>query len=223
MARIIDLSLPVKPHWRWGTKLERTRTHEQGDLFQVSVFSMSCHWYTHVDAPAHFVPGGRPLDQISLDVWVGEAVVVDLTHIGPEERVTAGELECSGQSIRKGDFALLRTGWDAKCDWETKEFWSRAPYLTREGAEWLVSRGVKGIGCDFPADYPVRDEVLSPGRKRERAEWAVHEVFLANDIPMVEYLVNLGAISRERVRLFVAPLKLEGADGAPARVFALED
>lgn len=222
MVKIIDLTLPVKPHWRWGTELERRKAHESGDLFQVSQFTISCHGYTHVDAPVHFVPGGKTLDQIPLDAWMGEAVVVDLRYIGPEEGITAEELERHGQSIRRGDFVLLNTGWDNRCDWETSEFWSRAPYLERGGAEWLVNRGIKGIGCDFPADYPIRDEILNPGRRRDRGEWAVHDVFLSRDMRVMEYVVNLSAITQERVQLFVAPLKLEGADGSPARVFVLE-
>jgi len=222
MAKIIDLSMPIKPHWRWRTELIRRKAHERGDMFQASEFTISCHGYTHVDAPVHFVPGGKSLDEIPLEAWIGEAVVVDLVHIGPEEAITAAELEEHGQSVRGGDFVLLRTAWDARCDWETREFWSRAPYLVRDGAEWLVGRSVSGVGFDFPSDYAVRDEVLSPGRRRRREEWAVHDVFLPRDVRVVEYLVNLGAITRERVQLFIAPLKLEGADGAPARVFALE-
>jgi len=38
----------------------------------------------------------------------------------------------------------------------------------------------------------------------------------------IEYLCNLGALKGPRTMLFALPLKIPGADGAPARVIAYE-
>src|SRR5215475_16196156 len=57
--RTVDLSFTLKPHFRWKVASERRSTHESGALFQSTIFTSSCHAYTHVDAPVHFLPGDR--------------------------------------------------------------------------------------------------------------------------------------------------------------------
>jgi arylformamidase len=54
-VRVVDLSFPLKPHFRWTVKSERPSSHEAGNLFQSTIFTSSCHAYTHVDAPVHFL------------------------------------------------------------------------------------------------------------------------------------------------------------------------
>ena len=62
------------------------------------------------------------------------------------------------------------------------------------------------------------------GSRRIRVEkFVVHQTFLRNDILNVEYLTNLHEISRPRFLAFVLPLKPETAEGAPARVVAVEE
>ena len=53
---IIDLSFPIRPHFRWTVRSELKSSHERGDLFRSTVLTVSCHAYTHVDAPVHFLP-----------------------------------------------------------------------------------------------------------------------------------------------------------------------
>src|SRR5260370_19497163 len=91
MARVgvVDLSVPRKPHSRWMVKSERRSSHEAGNLFQSTIFTSSCHAYTHVDAPVHFLPGDRDIAQMPVDQWMGPAAVVDLTHLGEDGEVTA--------------------------------------------------------------------------------------------------------------------------------------
>ena len=45
----------------------------------------------------------------------------------------------NGGHIKAGDIALLRTDWDRKEDIGRREFWTRAPYTTREAATWLCT------------------------------------------------------------------------------------
>ena len=80
--RIIDLTFPVKPHFCWKVAAEVRSSHARGDLFQSTVLTIHCHAFTHVDAPVHFQPGAWHIGEIPVDQWIGEAAVVDLTHIG---------------------------------------------------------------------------------------------------------------------------------------------
>lgn len=48
---------------------------ETGDLYNMSAFAMCAHNGTHVDAPFHFLPDGRKVDQMDLEVFVGDCFV----------------------------------------------------------------------------------------------------------------------------------------------------
>src|SRR5260370_7705945 len=89
--KIVDLSFPIKPHFRWKALSERPATHAAGDPLQSTVMTISCHAYTHVDAPLHFLPDGRDIAAMPIDQWIGDAAVVDLTHLGANGQVTAGD------------------------------------------------------------------------------------------------------------------------------------
>ncbi|MGH7331142.1 MAG: cyclase family protein [Candidatus Rokuibacteriota bacterium] len=109
--KIIDLSFPIRPHFRWTVAREIRSSHARGDNFESSVMTLACHAYTHVDAPRHFLPGARSITDMPVDQWVGEAAVVDLTHLGPNGEVTAADLESRARHVRAGDIVLLRTDW----------------------------------------------------------------------------------------------------------------
>lgn len=50
-----------------------------------------------------------------------------------------------GSDIKKGDIALLYIGWGAKRDF-TRKYMKDFPSLDESAAEWLVKKGVKGVG-----------------------------------------------------------------------------
>src|SRR5260370_6528677 len=106
--KIVDLSFPIKPHFRWKASSEHGPMHAAGGPLQSTVMTISCHAYTHVDAPLHFLPDGRDIAAMPIDQWVGEAAVVDLTHLGENGEVSAVELEKHGGHVRRGRLVLLR-------------------------------------------------------------------------------------------------------------------
>ena len=48
---------------------------EKGDLYNLTVFSMCAHNGTHIDAPFHFLSGGKAVDQMALNTFVGDCYV----------------------------------------------------------------------------------------------------------------------------------------------------
>jgi kynurenine formamidase len=219
--RTIDLSFPLKPHFRWTVGSERRSTHESGALFQSTVFTASCHAYTHVDAPVHFLPGDRDIAQMPVDQWMGPAAVVDLTHLGENGEVTAADLERRAGHVERGDIVLLRTDWPLKCAVDSERFWREAPFTGRGACEWLVKRQVKAVGYDYPPDHAIRTMIFEPGRKVARHDCTTHDVFFPAGITVIEYLTNLDRIGSPRCRFIALPLKLEGGDGSPVRAIAL--
>ena len=198
-------------------------SHARGDNFQSTVLTISCHAYTHVDAPVHFLPGDRDIASMPVDQWMGPAAVVDLTHLGDNGEVSAAELDRHAGHVQAGDIVLLRTDWPKKVDVATEKFWKDAPYTAKSACDWLVARRVKAVGYDYPPDYTVRTGIFSPGTKVPREECTTHHIFFPVGITVIEYLTNLDQIGVPRCRFLALPLRIEGADGSPVRAIAFVD
>jgi arylformamidase len=222
-VRIVDLSFPIRPHFRWKVELQQRASTARGDNFTSSNAILGCHAYTHVDAPNHFLPDGRHIAEMPVDQWMGDAAVVDLTHLGENGPVTGADLDKRGGHVRAGDIVLLRTDWPRRVDVASEDFWRIAPYTDRSACEWLIGRRVKVVGYDYPPDYTVRTGIFSPGTKVPREECTTHFWFFPAGITVVEYLTNLHEIGADRCRFLALPLKLEGADGCPVRAIAMVD
>ena len=219
--RVVDLSFPIGPHFRWTVASERRSSHEAGQIFQSTVLTVSCHAYTHVDAPVHFLPGDRDIASMPVDQWIGPAAVVDLSHLKENAEVSAAELDRHAGHVQAGDIVLLRTDWPRKCPVESERFWREAPFTGRSACEWLVRRKVKAVGYDYPPDYAIRTMIFEPGAPVARADCTTHDVFFPAGVTVIEYLTNLDRIGAPRCRLIALPLKLDGADGSPVRAIAL--
>lgn len=48
---------------------------EQGELYNLTAFSMCAHNGTHIDAPFHFIDGGKTVEQMGLNTFVGDCYV----------------------------------------------------------------------------------------------------------------------------------------------------
>ena len=55
--------------------MERILSIEQGDICNLTAFSMCAHNGTHVDAPFHFLPNGNTIEKIGLESFVGDCFV----------------------------------------------------------------------------------------------------------------------------------------------------
>ncbi|MGC8556315.1 MAG: cyclase family protein, partial [Conexivisphaera sp.] len=154
---------------------------------------------------------------------MGEGVVLDLTRKGDGEPITADDLRSFEEDIRKGDMVFLHTGWDSLRG-INRRYLFLWPYLSVDGARYLVERGVSLVGT----------EGLSIGGWGERTATMepltdtgveVHRILLSNGVLIIEEVANLGEVLRGRRSaraFFIAlPMKLRGLDGAPTRVIAL--
>jgi len=106
---------------------------------------------------------------------------------------------------------------------ESERFWREAPFTGRSACEWLVKRGVKAVGYDYPPDYAIRTMIFDPGKKVTRFDCTTHDVFFPAGITVIEYLTNLHRIGSMRCRFMALPLALDQADGSPVRAVALID
>ena len=210
--RFLDISLPVSPDlpvWPGDPAivLERYRNISEGNDSNDSRLSCSVHTGTHVDAPAHFVKDGQTVEQLALDILIGQALVVDLPDINV---ITPDVLE-----KRNIPFETKRLLFKTKNSalWAQPRLQFNPDYvaLSAEAAGWIVQKGIQLVGIDY----------LSV-QKFDDAKPDTHSILLGADIIIVEGL-NLQNIKPGSYELICLPLKLAGSDGAPARVILIEN
>jgi arylformamidase len=155
------------------------------------------------------------VDQLSLDVLVGPAVVGSFAPARELQEISVPDMERVLGKTLSAPRVLLRYDWSAR--WGDRSFYSKSPFLSHEACKWLLEHGVRLIGMDTPSpDNPAH----SWGSGHDSPN---HHLFLANDVILLEYLCNLDQIRSERVSLVALPLKVCGGDGAPTRAIAIED
>jgi arylformamidase len=174
--------------------------------------TLGTHTGTHVDAPLHFVDGGKGICEISLDRLFGKVKIVDFGELPPAYCVTAKDIEKKNLAEK----IIFRFNWGEK--WGSKDFYKDYPYFGNDAAQCLVDNGVKLIGIDTPSpdNGAIQLDAKSIGTE---ADSPVHKIFLRNDVILVEYLANLNKIDCNlEWNIAVLPLKIKNADGSPARV-----
>jgi arylformamidase len=217
---IIDLTVPIEPHFRWPMERSLKADFAEGDDFQITWLGLVVHGFTHIDSPRHFVPDGKTSSDVPLEATVGDAAIVDLSDVEPLQAIDAARLASRAGHVRAGDMVLLRTRWDERRNLHTREFWTDSPYLTRDACEWLLDRGIKALVPDFPQDYPIRG--LLDGTRAAKSDFVSHDVLLRNGVILIEYTCNHGRLPRDRTTIYALPLRLPDSDGCPARVIAVE-
>lgn len=223
MKKIVDLSNTIREgHFRWAVERGLAKSHEAGDRIQSTWAKLSMHAFSHMDTPRHFAADGFTTDAVTPEMTMGEAAVVDISHIEANTAIEAAHVEAAGGHVREGDIVLLRSGWDLKESVERAEFWTRAPYMTTQASEWLLNRRIKAIAYDFPQDYCIRHYVLAD-RTPAWEENTTHITLLLNGVLMFEYLCNMMAIESPRPYFIGLPLKLPNSDGAPVRAVAIDE
>jgi kynurenine formamidase len=182
-----------------------------------TVLTLNTHIGTHIDAPRHFYAEGAAIDAIPLDRLVmREAIVLDVSHKPAGEGVTASDLEATGIKPGPNQIAVIKTQWTDRA-FGKPEFWDNTIYLDPSVGEWVEARGVAAVAMDCFPEKPFWRMTLTP---TERG--ANHKRWLKAGIPMIQMLTNLGGIA-PRFTLVALPLRLDGMDGAPARVIGIED
>jgi kynurenine formamidase len=226
-TRVVDLSYAISDKlvpWptdkRWF-EAETNATVAKDGYFTRS-FWMLEHYGTHLDAPIHFPPGTIPVDKIPAKQSFGAGVVIDVREESDKnadyrltvERVE--EWEKKHGRIPAGAIVLLRTGWVSRWPDAVKYRNQDAkgkmhfPGFSAEAVKVLLERKVNGLGCDtLSVDYGASED------------FAVHHLALGAGLFNLENLADLKDVPEAGAFMTVAPIKLEGGSGGPARVFAL--
>jgi arylformamidase len=218
--KIVDLTMPIQPHFRWPAELSIKGDIAAGDQFRVSKLATTCHGFSHVDAQAHFVAGAPTIETTPLSHVVGPCRVLNLSDRPANAPIEAEHLAAADPGGADGEILLLAAHWNDRRDYQDKTFWTEAPWLTLGAAEWLAARKPTAVAFDFPQDYPIR--LLLEGKEVPKPEHVTHHVLLSHGVTLIEYVVNTSRLSAPRNLFSAAPMLIPDADGAPARFYAIE-
>ena len=203
--RLLDVSvllMPGIPSYPGNPEFEITPVKRiaRGDSSNNSRLVMGTHTGTHVDAPHHFFDDQPGVDALPLDLLIGRARVIDMPYRGG---ITEQHLAAAG--LREDLRVLLRTPNSAL--WNGPQpFYPDYTYLTEGGARYLVDQGVKVVGID----YLSVEQLHKPGAP-------AHHALLGSAVVIIEGL-NLSEAEPGAYEMYCLPLRIAGADGAPARV-----
>lgn len=199
--KLFDITHPMTreiAHWPGDVPYEFRLGWKMADGASVNVgnITTSVHSGTHADAPFHFQSDGRTIDQLDPAVFIGPALVVDVS----------GREVIRRQDLPAGDFRatprlLLKTG-----GWvDTTRFPERIPVLESGLPTSLAERGVILIGVDLPSVDQIDSKDLPIHHELGRCGVQILENLALKDVPP------------GRFELIALPLSLVGADGAPVR------
>jgi kynurenine formamidase len=199
--------------------IRRELTHEK-DYCHVDLLTMGSHTGTHIDAPYHFLKGGQRIDEIPVQRFLGRGVLIDVSDKSERNLIESADLESLAPEIKKGDFVILKTGWDRF--FGTPRYLQH-PFLSVDAGGLLLKLGVSLVGIDalnvdatyqtvMDPEFVEADSVVSADH-----DHPIHDILLGNNILIVENLCNLDKISQHIGFYSFLPLKLKDSDGSPIR------
>lgn len=200
----IDVTRPIHdgmPIWPGDPQpvVERFATIGPDSFCNTSKISMSVHTGTHMDAPLHFIDGAEPMDAMPLDAVIGEARVV---QINDPVAVRPAELPAD---LAAGERILFKTRNSTEL-WTKSGFQQDFVYISHDAAKVLAETRVRTVGVDY----------LSIGGFHADMQ-ETHLAILGAGIWVIEGL-DLSQAAPGSYEMVCLPLRLQGAEGAPARV-----
>ncbi len=202
--KYIDISLPIHSEMLvWEDDhlpvIDFCQTIEQGFDANVSKINMSVHTGTHVDAPLHFIDGGKRLEEMDLSILIGEAYVFETS-----ENVVTRDVLKNGK-IPKTKRLLIKT--KNRKLYEKKMFDPSFTALDESAADWILENDICLVGIDY-----LSIEIY----ENKKIGYPVHKKLLRNEVLLLEGLV-LNDVSSGLYQLTALPLNLLSTEAAPVR------
>jgi arylformamidase len=200
----IDITVPLSedlPPWPGDPRFERTEhTAVEKHGHTLSSVSMSLHAGTHVDAPAHYLKHGATIDEMPFDDAIGPCVVLDLPKLTRIEREDLERFR-----LPEAERVLLKTSNSRRNLLESKTFHDDFVHLSPGAAAYLAETHTRCVGIDY----------FSIGGMEDGAR--VHEILLSSGVWIIGAL-DLRGVSPGSYEMVCLPLRIRGAEAAPARV-----
>jgi kynurenine formamidase len=219
--RVIDLSHPIRAGLitypglpapsvePFLTREDSRARYAPGTEFAMDIITMIGNTGTYLDSPFHRYAKGPDLAGLDLATMVDLPThVFHLTDAWNAERRGITATTLADRDVR-GAAVLLHTGWDKH--FGTEAYGKGSPFLTEDGARWLVNAGAAVVGIDALNI----DDTESGGTR------PAHSILLDAGVHVVEHLTRLGELPPTGARFTAAPPAVEDFGTFPVRAFAI--
>lgn len=209
MKSYVDVTVPIRDNMPGfpGDPRCRVTPHQaigKGDAVNLTRLSFGSHTGTHIDAPSHFIAGGRSVDALDVKCFIGKAKVLDFS----DRPCRIDTADIAAHDIRPDDIVLLKTSNSRLMRSQT--FREDFVYITPAAAAFLAEKRIATVGFDF----------LSI-EKYDDAGFGAHRALLGAGVAVIEGL-DLTDIAAGDYEIIALPLRIENCDGSPARVLLKE-
>ncbi|MDO5040004.1 cyclase family protein [Clostridium sp.] len=186
-------------------KKESSTIDKEG--YNVLKISLSSHTGTHMDFPRHVFSDGKFLDYFNVEDLIGRAYMINCKE---RNIIDLKFILKYKEEIEECEYLILNTGYEKY--WNDKKYFLNYPRLSYEASRFLSNiRTLKGIGIDCISIDCEDDEKLIN-----------HKNLLKNNKLIIENLCGLDKIN-SNFKIIIAPLKIKSGDGAPCRVYGINN
>lgn len=187
--------------------------------------STTTHSGTHVDAPRHFRPDGMTVDEVPLEWFYGDGVLLDFSTKKRGERISLADVraELDRLDARPSEqtIVLLRTGaGDVFAD--DPAFPELGVGLDVGAFGWLLDQGVRVVGCDQESlEGPLAPMMEAFKAGQREALYPIHYLGRERDFCLIEKM-DLSELPRKTgFKVAAFPIKLERSSASWTRAVAL--
>ncbi|MFA7281404.1 MAG: cyclase family protein [Sterolibacterium sp.] len=131
---------------------------------------------------------------LDMAAYFGVEVVMEGTAFNPAE--IEGAAKRQGVAIKQGDVVIFHTGWLSLIDKEPKRYASVEPGLGREGARYLVSKGIVAVGADTWAVEAIPFE-------KDAGVFEVHQILLPMSGTYILENINTAELAKDKAYEFM--------------------
>src|SRR5215467_3357196 len=193
------------------------------DGFFANEITFDEHTGTHMDGPAHFVPGASTADKLPADKFIAPLAVISIESKAAKDAdavVTVDDVlawEKQHGRLPAGAFVAMYSGWGSRIG-NADRFLNKdskgtmhAPGFSEDVAKFLVKeRDIVGVGVDT-----LSIDAASASK------FVAHLALLGAGKYGVELIANLNTVPPSGATIIVGGPKHEGASGGPCRVYAV--
>ena len=226
--KLIDLTHQIEssiPHWDVGCPFEIIQKVDYAECpgavkFRVQEFHLRAGTGTHMDAPAHCIPGGQSIAELALEDYLAPCCMLDVSEkiTQPDYFISVDDIKAYERDyglIEKGSVVLAHTGW-SKHWHDVQQYRNQSsdgimhfPGFSADAVEYLLDKNIKGIAID----------TLSPDGSN--FDFPVHQLILSANKYILENVANANQLPASGAYVLALPLNIVGATESPVRMIGL--